>query len=74
VVRLVISYVCGSGQGSGLGSGVSLRGPRRGRKREDSEWVRKLHRHDVRFCDWKMMWSDPRPRRYHSQADMVLMQ
>jgi hypothetical protein len=51
MVRLVLSYVCGSGQGSGLGLGVSLGGLRRGWKREDSVWVRKSHRHDVRSCD-----------------------
>jgi hypothetical protein len=48
---LVIIYMGGSGQGSGLGLGNSLGRPGRGWKREDSDWVRKLHRCDVRFCD-----------------------
>ena len=51
VVKLVIVYMWGSGQGLGLGSGVSLGGLGRGRKREDSVWVRKSHRCDVRSCD-----------------------
>ena len=51
----------GSGQGSGLGSGVSLGGLGSGRNREDSVWVKKSHRHDVRSCDWNMVQNDPIP-------------
>jgi hypothetical protein len=64
----------GSGQGLGLGLGVSLRGPKRGQKREDLDCVRKSHRHNVRSCDWRMVWSELIPWRWHSRSDMVLRQ